>query len=78
MQDDGRIRGDSVLTFPSLARLRVTLSGGRLTITDDGEVVVTAGLDPTGRHRLADAVADWVLVKFLRQLNTELHAAAVA
>ncbi|MGO1321157.1 MAG: MOSC domain-containing protein [Galactobacter sp.] len=54
-------KGLALMTFPSLARLRVGFDGETLTVSDNGEVIVAAGLDPVGRREVSDAVADWVL-----------------
>lgn len=56
-----KAKGLALMTFPSLARLRVSFDGERLTFTEDGDLVVSAGIDPDGRRELADAVADWIL-----------------
>jgi uncharacterized protein YcbX len=56
-----KAKGLALMNFPSLARLRVAFDGRTLTFTEDGEVVVSAGLDADGRRELADAVAEWVL-----------------
>jgi uncharacterized protein YcbX len=54
-------KGLALMTFPSLARLRVSFDGETLTFKEDGDLVVSAGLDPDGRRELADAAAQWVL-----------------
>lgn len=54
-------KGLALVDFPSLARLRVSFDGEALAFHEDGELVVSAGLDPSGRRELCDRIAEWVL-----------------
>lgn len=57
-------KGLCLQDFPTLARLSVIFDGGTLTFrdrTDNGAVLVSAGLDQTGRREICDALTDWIL-----------------
>ena len=56
-----KTKGLALVDFPSLARLRVSFDGETLAFHEDGELVVSAGLDPSGRRELCDRIAEWVL-----------------
>ncbi|HIW90500.1 MAG TPA: MOSC domain-containing protein, partial [Candidatus Corynebacterium avicola] len=56
-----KTKGLALVDFPSLARLRVSFDGETLSFREDGELVVSAGLDPDGRRELCDRIAEWVL-----------------
>ncbi len=54
-------KGLALMDFPSLARLQVSFDGSVLSFHEDGELVVSARLDPAGRRELCDRIAEWVL-----------------
>lgn len=59
-----KAKGLCLQDFPTLARLRVDFDGRTLTFrdrTDNDAVLVSAGLDQTGRREICDALADWIL-----------------
>lgn len=56
-----KTKGLALVDFPSLARLRVSFDGETLAFHEDDELVVSAGLDPSGRRELCDRIAEWVL-----------------
>ncbi|SCY34206.1 GntR family transcriptional regulator / MocR family aminotransferase/hypothetical protein [Microbacterium sp. LKL04] len=63
--DDGldswpKSRGLVLMDFPSIARLHVELQDGVVRISENGCLLVEAGLDDAGRRELEDAVTGFV------------------
>lgn len=63
--DDGldywpKNRGLALMDFPSIARLHVELEDGVVRISENGSLLVEAGLDDPGRRVLEDAVTAFV------------------
>lgn len=59
-----KAKGLCLQDFPTLARLRIDFDGRTLTFrdrTDNDAVLVSAGLDQTGRREVCDALAVWIL-----------------
>ncbi len=65
-EDDGGLeywpksRGLALMDFPSIARLHVEVDDGVARVSEDGRLLVQAGLDDAGRRELEDAVTAFV------------------
>lgn len=55
-----KAKGLALQNFPALAALRLSYRDGVVRITHEGAVLVEAGLDPTGRSQLVEAVTAYV------------------